>query len=286
MAGITYHPGLESHVLTYDRPFPEITEQPGVPIQAELTEAVGPVLAQFHNRFTGKGEDVVPLIVAFGAEEEDFRGVIEHPDEIIAKADYWNGERGIYGGIGVYALGAYIEPVLETAEFAHTDQKMTVHGPDETYDTPHYQFGICGGPGFMLRRWGAETPEGLEQLSIGLSASLGALTVGKEFAEMDLSAGQREHMHWLGVILKGKFLGERAPKSRWDSRDPEPSQLEQYREELVGGMPDSQSEELLPAVFALAQRVAELRRPVQHRIGENYALTDARGRVLEGQTVQ
>jgi hypothetical protein len=284
MTTIAYHPGLESHVIENARPFPEITEQLGIPIQTELAEAVQPVLADFYERFEPDAEDSVPLIVTFGPEGEGFGAMIQTPDEMQARADYLDRESGVYRDLRIVALGSYIDPVLEDATFGYTDRKMTVRGPNEAYDTPRYQFSICSGVHLDIRLRGAETAEGREQMRADLAERFGALTVGKELAAMDLSALQKEHLHWLGVILKGKYLQERLPGSEaWYSRAPEPSQLAQYKEELILGIPDSQSDELVPTVFSLVRRVAELRQPVTHRIGENYTLTDRRGNVLAGQ---
>lgn len=283
MAGALYHPGLESYVIANHRPFPEITEQPGVPVQPELAEAVGPVLTDFHDRFSVERDDPVPLIVDFGAQGEDFKAIVQSPDEIAALASNFDSEKGAYSGMLVLALGSYIEPALETARFEFTDRKMTVHGPPRaTYPESRYQFSTCARAGLNLSEEVGETAEDLERTATDLAQNFDTLTVGREFAEMDLSPAQREHLHWLAVILKGKFLGERIPGSGpWHSRAPEADQLERYRQELTGDMPDSHSAELVPAVFELAQRVADLRRPVTHRVGENYTLTDSKGRVLE-----
>lgn len=279
MPTTTYHPGLESWVINNDRPFPEITEDPGWPIQTELKEALKPALDEFYNRFSP--EQPVPLIVDFGQNSQQFNAVVMHPQDICAGPGHLDRKTGIYKSFHIFAHGAYIAPVLESADFTYTTRNMDIGGD---FEAPRYQFGVCGGFGLHFSEFGADNPEGLAKIKEHLAQKFGSFVVDREFSQEELLPIQREHLYWLGVILKGYYLQRdssmQLTKKRWYSRAPDLDKLAGYRDELANDIPDSNSEELLPVIYALSRRVVDLRHREPHRIGEDYTLVDVRGRPL------
>ena len=288
-----YNPELGKWVEDYSRPFPQITEHPGIPGQEGLREVFEPILEDFIKRY---GEEQIPITVSFhGENRAGYGSVINDPkstrasfgriyspqetadptddkDEIMKKANY--------NYVGLYFSPAYHKHAVEPLSFNYSrfDYRTMTHTKEEY----SYYFGAYASGLAPIGVENLQNQEEIEEAQQKLRMALGNLTVGQELSEVELTDIQKEHIYWTNVILETYYLYSQKdilgkhPKvggSYWMNRAPERPFLDQVVKELNPDVPDAKSVELVPFLFRAAKEAVDNSWDEQYRVNDDYTIS-------------